>query len=248
METGRVIGAPVTAARFKAVVDAVMAAATARRAGYVCIANVHMVTTARRQPDLRAAMERAMIVTSDGQPLVWALRRQGLAAERVAGPDLMPALCARAAAEGVPIYLYGGVAPVLDTLAERLTRRYPGLIIAGREAPPMLPPRPPRDDAAIERIRRSGAGLVFVGLGCPKQEFWMDAQSDGVPAVLLGVGAAFDFLAGNQRRAPAWMRAAGLEWLFRLAAEPRRLWRRYLVTNSLFLWYRAVEALGGRRG
>ncbi|MFQ5785441.1 MAG: WecB/TagA/CpsF family glycosyltransferase [Alphaproteobacteria bacterium] len=244
LERGAVIGAPVTAGAFDEVAEVVLDSARAGRGGYVCVANAHMAVTARRDPALRAIMTRALAVASDGMPLVWSLRRAGLDAERVAGPDLMARLCARAAEEGMPIYLYGGGAATFETLARTLAARFPGLRIAGREAPPMLPPRPARDEAARARIAASGARLVFVGLGCPKQEFWMAAQAPGLPAVLLGVGAAFDFLAGITPRAPRWMQRAGLEWLFRLICEPRRLWRRYLVTNGLFLWYLARDRLG----
>lgn len=234
---GRVIGAPVTAAAFADVVETIGSAAAQARGGYVCVANVHMATAARRDPEFRAIMERSLVVTSDGMPLVWSLRAQGLPAERVAGPDLMAALCERAAAARVPVYFYGGAPATLERMAAGFAARFPGLKIAGREAPPMLPGRPLFDADVCARIAASGARLVFVGLGCPKQEYWMAAQTPHLSAVLLGVGAAFEFHAGTLRRAPLSMQRLGLEWLFRLCSEPRRLWRRYLVTNTLFLGY-----------
>ncbi len=243
LERARVIGVPVAAGDLDSVAEAVLDAARAGRGGYVCIANVHMATEARRDPALLAVMENALLCASDGMPLVWELRRQGRAAGRVAGPDLMAALCARARDEGLPIYLYGGDGDTLARLRARLAARFPGLAVAGAEAPPLLPARPAADAEAAARIRASGARLVFVGLGCPKQEFWMAANAPGLPAVLLGVGAAFGFLAGTLERAPVWMQRAGLEWLYRLGCEPRRLWRRYLVTNGRYLADLARERL-----
>lgn len=245
-EHARVIGAPVAACRFEAAVERVMAAAREGRGGYVCVANVHMATEARRAPALLEAMENALLCVSDGMPLVWELRRQGYAAERVAGPDLMAALCARAADEGLPVYLYGGDAETLARLKARLRARFPALIVAGAESPPLLPARPGADPKAAARIRESGARLVFVALGCPKQELWMAANAPAIPAVLIGVGAAFGFLAGTLRRAPRGMQRAGLEWLYRLITEPRRLWRRYLVTNSRYAADLVRARLGGR--
>lgn len=244
MEHARIIGAPVTAAALEDFAEAVIA--RAGRGAYVCVANVHMVTLARRDAALAAAMEGAALVAADGMPLVWGLRGRGLAAERVAGPDLMPRLCALAAAAGIGVYLFGGSAETLAALRAVLPALAPGLRIAGAEAPRVAMP-PAFDPGAAERIRRSGAGLVLVGLGCPKQELWMAAHTAAVPAVMVGVGAAFDMLAGRLRRAPLWMRRAGLEWLYRLAAEPRRLARRYLVSNTRFLWYLATEPLRRRR-
>jgi len=243
VERARVIGVPVAAGDLDDVAEIVLDAARAGRGGYVCIANVHMATEARRDPALLTAMENALLCASDGMPLVWELRRRGHVAERVAGPDLMAALCARAAAEGLPISLYGGDEDTLARLRERLGARFPALVVADAEAPPPLPARPGPDPEATARIRASGARLVFVGLGCPKQEFWMAANARGLPAVLLGVGAAFGFLAGTLDRAPPWMQRAGLEWLYRLGREPRRLWRRYLITNSRYLGDLARERL-----
>jgi N-acetylglucosaminyldiphosphoundecaprenol N-acetyl-beta-D-mannosaminyltransferase len=147
----------------------------------------------------------------------------------------MDRLCARAAEEGIGVYLFGGSREVLLRLCERLRDRHRGLHIVGAEAPPFRPLTAEEDQAALERIARSGARLVFVGLGCPKQEIFAATHADRVRAVQLCVGAAFDFLAGTKPMAPRWMQKSGLEWLFRLASEPRRLWRRYLVANSHFL-------------
>jgi N-acetylglucosaminyldiphosphoundecaprenol N-acetyl-beta-D-mannosaminyltransferase len=237
-KTGRVLGFPVTAGTFDGVTSAIYDAAKSGETGYVCVANVHMLTTARHMPSLAEIVEHASFVTSDGMPLVWALKRKGFAGiERVYGPDLTVALCARAEADHVPIYLYGGSETALAAMVAELKRRFPRLRLVGAESPPMLPERPAFDPAVGERIRKTGARLVFVGLGCPKQEHWMAAHVEGIGAMLLGVGAAFDFVGGTVRSAPAWMKRAGLEWLFRLLSEPRRLFKRYLVTNSQFIYY-----------
>ncbi len=162
VERARVIGVPVAAGNLDGVADVVLDAARAGRGGHVCIANVHMATEARRDPALLTVMEEALVVTSDGMPLVWELRRQGHDAERVAGADLTRRLCARAADEGLGIYLYGGDEATLATLSAALAARFPGLVIAGAEAPPMLPARPDFDPDAAARIDASGARLVLV--------------------------------------------------------------------------------------
>jgi N-acetylglucosaminyldiphosphoundecaprenol N-acetyl-beta-D-mannosaminyltransferase len=242
---GRVIGLPVAVGDMASIGGEIIRRAQQGQRGYVCVANAHMLVTARREPAFRDVVERAPLVVSDGAPLVWQLRRQGFAqARQVRGPDLMLSLCERAAEAGVPVYVYGGDEPLIADLLQVLARRAPGLVIAGAEAAPMLPRRPEMDRAAVDRIRRSGARLVLVGLGCPKQEFWMQAHAPHLDAVLIGVGQAFAIAAGRMPEAPLWMRQRGLEWLFRLVREPRRLWRRYLVTNSLFIGYVLGEMAG----
>jgi N-acetylglucosaminyldiphosphoundecaprenol N-acetyl-beta-D-mannosaminyltransferase len=234
-EWGQVIGLPVTVGTTTTACQEILRLARRGEGGQVCVANVHMLVEARRDGALREVLERAALVVSDGTPLVWQLRRLGFThAQQVRGPDLLTGLCEAAAAEGLPVYFYGGDEALMAALVTALERRLPALRIAGAQAAPMLPRQPAKDGATIERIRRSGARLVFVGLGCPKQEFWMHAHRAHLDAVLLGVGQAFGIAAGSVREAPAWMRGSGLEWLFRLACEPRRLWRRYLVTNTLF--------------
>ncbi|MGB1547637.1 MAG: WecB/TagA/CpsF family glycosyltransferase [Alphaproteobacteria bacterium] len=250
-KTGRVIGAPVTVGNLDLAASTILDAAVAGKGGYVCVANVHMVTTAKRDSHLLDVMEEALWVTSDGMPLVWTLRARGHKdARRVAGPDLMVVLLKEAEKKGLPVYFFGGDAATAEAMRQRFPQQFPGLQLAGVESPPMLPLKPIVDEAAVRRINESGARLVFVGLGCPKQEYWMAAHAPHLKGVQLGVGAAFNFFAGTVRRAPLWMQRAGLEWLFRLAAEPRYLWKRYLVTNSLFIWYTLGSLFGsnGKRG
>lgn len=248
-ETGNVIGAPVTIGTLASATTAILNAAVAGKGAYVCVANVHMVTSARTDPRLLAAMEGAFWVTSDGMPLVWALRHQGYGdARRVAGPDLMGRLLQAAEAGAVPVYFYGGSAATAVALTRELKKRFPGLVLAGVVAPPPLPLEPVVDPEIVAQINGSGARLVFVGLGCPKQEYWMAAHAAHLTGVQIGVGAAFDFFAGTVKRAPRWMQVAGLEWVFRLCEEPHRLWKRYLVTNSLFIWYNLVSWWDSKEG
>ncbi len=238
IKTSKILGLPINAGTFEEVSAAIFDAARSGTAGYVCVANVHMFTLARRSQDLARIIEQAAFVTSDGMPLVWTLRRKGIAeAERVYGAGLMDDLCRRAAAASMPVYLFGGAEATLSRLTETLCKRHPDLRLAGAEAPPMLPQRPELDETVAERIRKSGAGLVFVGLGCPKQEYWMASHAQRAGALSIGVGAAFDFIAGTAPQAPGWMQRAGLEWLYRLAREPRRLFARYLVSNTAFVFY-----------
>lgn len=186
------------------------------------------------------------MVTPDGAPVAWMMRRQGVTSQqRINGPDLMWRYCEQAAQRGEAIYLYGGTGETLVLLQRRLCEAFPGLVIAGAVSPPFRPPAPDELARDVAAINASGAGTVWVSLGCPKQEQWMAAQRGQVRAVMIGVGAAFDYHAGTLRRAPPWMQRSGLEWLHRLASEPRRLWRRYLVTNSLFIWGVVKQLLRG---
>ena len=238
----KVLAADIAVSNMDEVTDLIILTAAAAFPSYVCISNVHMVVMAKNDERLKAAMTGSMLNTSDGMPLVWELKRQGFGeAERVSGPDLMMELCDRAQTEQLPVYFYGGFPDGVSTIRRRLVDRFPNLVVAGIESPPMLPAKPGLDTEVAARITDSGARIVFVGLGCPKQELWMHAYSPHIPAVLIGVGAAFDFLAGTVKRAPFWMQKAGLEWFYRLCSEPRRLWKRYLVTNSLFVWYWLLE-------
>lgn len=230
-------------------VDTVAKHAWQGRGGLVCVANVDMLTRARRTPRLAQLMQGAVAVVSDGMPLVWGLRRRRRHrdAERVYGPGLVWALCERAAADGRSVFFYGGMPEELTLMRRQLLRRLPKLQIAGMASPPMLPTEPPPDPAIVEQINASGASLCFVGLGCPKQEFWMDTHQQQLRPVSIGVGLAFAMIAGTKSQAPAWMREHGLEWLYRLGQEPGRLWKRYLIGNSLFIGYWLGDLLGLRR-
>lgn len=205
--------------------------------GYVCVTGVHGVMESQRDTALRRIHNASGLTVPDGMPMVWAGRRAGAPGmNRVPGPALMLDVLARAAERGWSSYLYGAGPGVPELLAERLRARLPGLRIAGTHSPPFRPLTPEEDAEAVRRINDSGADLVWVGLSTPKQEHWMAAHRPLLAApVLLGVGAAFDLHAGLQRPAPAWMQRRGLEWSYRLAREPRRLWRRYLRNNPAYL-------------
>ena len=220
-------------------------------ARYVCVTGVHGVMESRHDPALRDIHNQAAMVTADGMPLVWLGRLLGYRhMTRVYGPDLMLEICAASAASpahGLRHFFYGGGEGVADLLARRLAERFAGLEVVGTHTPPYRPLRPDERQAVIEMIERSSADIVWVGLSTPKQERWMAefARELRVP-VLIGVGAAFDFHAGVKPQAPRWMQRGGLEWLFRLATEPRRLWRRYLASVSVFPWLVARQLLQPR--
>jgi N-acetylglucosaminyldiphosphoundecaprenol N-acetyl-beta-D-mannosaminyltransferase len=217
--------------------------------GYVCVTGVHGVMESLQDPSLREIHNRAGLVTPDGMPLVWLSRLHGFRhVERVYGPDLMLALCRRSIARGTRHYLYGGAEGVPERLARRLGRRFPGLNIVGGYSPPFRSLSPKEDADIVRRINEARPDVVWVGLSTPKQERWMATHVDDLTApVLIGVGAAFDFHAGLKPQAPLWMQHGGLEWLFRLLSEPRRLAGRYLVNNPRFLWHTLLQGIRVRR-
>jgi N-acetylglucosaminyldiphosphoundecaprenol N-acetyl-beta-D-mannosaminyltransferase len=214
---------------------------------YVCVTGVHGVMESRRDDVLRQIHNRAGLVTADGMPLVWWAKWRGWRkAERVYGPDLLLACCERSLTTGYRHFFYGGGDGVADLLARRLTRRFPGLAVAGTYTPPFRPLTHQEDEEVVARINDATPDIVWVGLSTPKQECWMAQHVGRLDApVLIGIGAAFDFHAGLKAQAPVWMQHSGLEWLFRLATEPRRLWKRYLVNNPAFLWL-ALQELSRR--
>lgn len=216
------------------------------RGGYVCISTVHMVMEGHDDPDFQRIVNGAELVTPDGMPLVWGLKLLGIKqAERVYGPSLTPIVCREAARQGVPVGFYGGTDEVLEMMKANLTADYPSLDIAYAYSPPFRPLTEEEDRKVTEDIVSSGAKILFVGIGCPKQERWMAAHKDLLPSVVMvGVGAAFDFIAGVKSQAPRWIQDAGLEWLFRLLTEPKRLWRRYFYHNPRFIVLFALQLVG----
>ncbi len=214
---------------------------------YVCIANVHMVMEAFDDPEYQEVVNGADFVTSDGMPLVWALRRKGHpGADRVYGPDLTPLVCAAAAEAGIPVGFFGADPRVREAMVERLLSSYPTLRVAYSHSPPFREPTTAEAVETVDQINGSGARILFVGLGCPKQERWMAQQVGSIDCVMLGVGAAFDFIAGTKRKAPPSLQRLGLEWLFRMATEPRRLWKRYFYNNPRFVALLAVDLIRSR--
>jgi len=231
-----ILGSRIDATSYSDACDRIQTWATVGQSCYVIAANVHVVMTAYWQRSFQQVVNGAALVTPDGMPLVLGLRGLGIAGQtRVYGPDLMLALCDRAAQVGLPIYLYGGTPELLEKLQIKLLTQFPNLQIAGSHAPPFRPQTPEEEQQDCDRIQASQARLVFVALGCPKQEAWMARQQGNLAAVMIGVGAAFNFHSGQVSQAPRWMMRLSLEWLYRLAVEPRRLWRRYLINNPAFL-------------
>ena len=219
--------------------------ATPAIARYICVTSVHGIVTAYDDPEFARILNTADIATPDGMPVVWALRSFGSSnQQRVYGPTLMLELCQSAALHGHRLFLYGGRNETLALLVNRLQQQFPKLAIAGYYSPPFRPLTREEKDDVRQRILQSDADLVFVGISTPKQEQWMFENRHYFPGVtLIGVGAAFDFHAGRTRQAPPWMQRNGLEWLFRLAVEPTRLWKRYLLTTPRFLPLWAIQKL-----
>jgi N-acetylglucosaminyldiphosphoundecaprenol N-acetyl-beta-D-mannosaminyltransferase len=242
--TDRVLGVPLALTDYERTLDWIDATVDADGRGYLCVAATHTVMACQEDGQLRAAVLGADFTVPDGQPLVWALRLLGhRLSDRVYGPDLMDAACARAACTGRRFYLYGGRDDAaLAELSRRLELRHPGLQIVGGQAPPFRPLTALEEAAVVADIDSCRPDVVWVGLGVPKQEKWMARMRPRLEApVLVGVGAAFDFHAGLVPQAPAWLQRMGLEWLFRLAQEPRRLWRRYLRYNPRFVAGFAIQ-------
>jgi N-acetylglucosaminyldiphosphoundecaprenol N-acetyl-beta-D-mannosaminyltransferase len=244
---GRVLDIPIDALEWYDVLERIQYWSVKGESRYVCICNVHSIVTASQDEEFARVIERADLATPDGAPVAWMLRRLGFAGQqRINGPDLMWRYCQLAARNSQAIFLYGNTEHALRRLKDRLYGEFPGLHIAGTLAPPFRQLSEAEDREIVDEINNSGAGVVFVSLGCPKQEKWMAEHRGRINAVMIGVGAAFDYHAGLTRRAPSWMQNSGLEWLHRLMSEPKRLWRRYLVTNSLFVMG-AVRQLVQRR-
>lgn len=216
---------------------------------YVCVTGVHGIMESWRDERLRRIHNNAGMVTPDGMPLVWLNRLRGFEyVKRVYGPDFLLAVCERSLQTGWSHYFYGGGVGVAEKLSVQLIKHFPGLKVAGTEAPPFRPLTHEEDQAMIMQINAAKADILWVGLGTPKQEYWMSEHLGKVDApVMIGVGAAFDFLAGIKKQAPRWMQSNGLEWLYRLTSEPRRLWRRYLINNPLFLLLVFLQLLGIKR-
>ena len=238
----RIVSLNVDHLSFKASLAKVMEWAAGNKPSYVCFANVHMTVEAYKAPSFLEQVNNANLVVADGKPLAVACyslykKKQ----ERIAGMDFMPAIMEKANKEGTTIFLYGSKPEVLDALQVKIAQKYPHVIVGGAISPPFRTMSQEEVDEHIRQINASGAQLVFVSLGCPKQEKWMAAHSHKINAVLLGVGGAFAVMAGLQRRSPKWMQNIGLEWFHRLMVEPHRLFRRYFETNFTFLYLMGVE-------
>lgn len=213
--------------------------------GVVCFSTVHMVMESHDDPAFGNKVNAANLIVPDGMPLVWMQRWQGRReAQRIRANDLMIALCEYAADSDMTVGFYGGKQEVIDSIKARAGRELPDLKIVYAYSPPFRPLTDDEDAAVVDEINAAAPDILFMGLGCPKQENWMSAHRDRLKTVMLGVGASFDFYAGNIRECPDWIGSLGLEWLFRLTQEPKRLWRRYLILNPRFMILALMQLTG----
>lgn len=241
-----VLDSKISTGSFDDFVENILQLGAARNSAYVCCANVHMVVEAHRDASFRQVLDEATLVTPDGGPVAsiagWL---SGQRQERVAGMDLLPALLAEAAQRGQSVYFYGTTDEVLQAIVDRAKRELPTLRLVGTCAPPFRTLTAEEEEAHVAAINAADPDLLFVALGCPRQERWMAAHRGQIKACMLGVGQAFLVYAGLEQRLPVWARRLWLEWAYRLWLEPRRLWRRYLITNSHFLYLMARRTLAG---
>lgn len=244
IETVMVLSRRIAAGSFAGIGKAVLARVRSAKPAYICVSGAHPLSLAKADPDFAAALDGAALITPDGMPVKWMLALKGhRESERVAGPDLASWLISQAEGEGLPVYFYGGMPDELEDLRRALAVTHPKLNTVGWESPPLLPIQPEFDEEVAARINASGARLIFIGLGCPRQEFWMARHSAAVNGTMVGIGAAFNFLSGRLERAPHAMQSLGLEWLYRLTQEPRRLLGRYLLHNSRFVWFALLDLI-----
>ena len=232
-----ILGTPVSLITLENAISNIMGYIEKREAQYVCVRDVHSLMCAVQDPEIMRISRKAAMVTPDGMPLVWVSRwRTNFKTGRVAGADLVDALCRAGQTKNIRHYFYGGKAGVAETMIAKLQAKYPKMSVAGFYSPPFRPLTDEEDKEIVDRINESGAQVVWVGVSTPKQEFWMRDHVGLIKgATLIGVGAAFDFQSGVVARAPKWMQKSGLEWLHRLVSEPRRLWRRYFIIAPSFL-------------
>lgn len=233
-----IFGLSISVTDYEQASDTIISLAKSNRSFAVSALAVHGLMEAVSDPELAQLINKIDLVTPDGQPVLWAMNL--LAETRlnssVCGPDLTKFVCSKAAKEGIGIYLFGSTHETVNRLSQVLRRRYPEIKIIGVQPDRFRDATPNEDEEDIKRINASGAGIVLVGLGCPKQERWVAEHRGKINACMIAVGAAFDYIAGNLSRSPDWMKRYGLEWFYRLIQEPRRLLKRYMVTNSKFLY------------
>lgn len=247
MEKIKLLHSFVSKGSYQEFVEAILKLARQRISSYVCVANVHMFIEAYRDKSFRSILDNADIVTPDGMPLAVSLKLlDGIKQDRVAGMDLMPSLMAQAEKESLSVFFYGSTPEVLNAIEEKVRKEFPALCLAGFISPPFRALTNSESEDIINRINTSGANMVFVALGCPKQERWMAENRGKIHACMLGLGGAFPVYAGVQKRAPVWMQKSSLEWMYRLMQEPGRLWKRYTVTNGLYILLVMKRLVGGK--
>lgn len=240
-----IIGMRINVTTYDKAANQIVKWAREKKSLYVCAANVHMVMEAWDNSGFRKVVNNSALVTPDGMPLVWSLKALGVEkAERVYGPTLTLHVCEAAAKANIPIGLYGGTEESLEAFTQFLKHKFLNINIACRISPPFRPLNQAEDEEYTQTIISSGARILFVGIGCPKQEYWMADHQKKIPAIMLGVGAAFDFHSGRVKQAPICLQSAGLEWAFRFAMEPRRLWKRYVYNNPRFILLFFIQWIG----
>jgi N-acetylglucosaminyldiphosphoundecaprenol N-acetyl-beta-D-mannosaminyltransferase len=237
-----VVESPVTALPFASQIQVMLSWAKERTSKFVCVANTHMIVEAHQSPQFKNVLHLADLVTPDGMPLVWMMKLLGIHnQDRVAGMDIFQALCTEASSQNLSVFFVGSQDSILNKIKMRLAEEFPNLRIAGMQSLPFRPLTREDNEAILQQIKMSGASLVFVSLGCPKQELWMAQHRGRLPAVMIGLGGVFPVYAGIQKRAPQWARDSGLEWLYRLSQEPKRLWKRYGSTIPVFVFLAALQ-------
>jgi N-acetylglucosaminyldiphosphoundecaprenol N-acetyl-beta-D-mannosaminyltransferase len=247
MELRNILDLPIAASNYGDFIGEALGWARSRESKAICFVTVHGVMEAYDKPGFKSLYSKADRLNPDGMPLVWGLRALGVpCASRVYGPDTTEMLLAAAEENSIPVGFYGASDDTLNKLIVEVKRRWPAIDIVYRESPPFRKLTAEEDEETVRKITESGARFLFVGLGCPKQEEWVVRHRGQIPAVLLAVGAAFDFIAGTKPQAPRWMMAAGLEWVFRLATEPRRLFKRYVKHNFRFMYLFSMQWLRER--
>ena len=246
--TNRILGVNIAVTNMQDTIELILSQIGELKGKFICLSNVHTTVMSDQDEEYKKIQNAAFLALPDGSPLALLQRLRGYkGAEQVAGPDLMPALWKATENTGISHYFYGSSQETIDALKRELLKKYPGLAIAGMEAPPFRPLTEEEDREAVRKINESGAQIVWVGLGAPKQERWMYEHRSSVNALMLGVGAGFDFHAGTVKRAPAWMRNHYLEWLYRLTQDPKRLWKRYVETNGKFILLSIKDAFSWKK-
>ena len=244
-----VLGVGISVLNLPTALAAMAQALSERRKGYICVTGVHGVMEAQADPDFKAILNNALLCTPDGVPMVWAGKMNGFSEmDRVYGPDLLLTVCEWSEKSGCRHFFFGGAEGVAELLAEKLKARFPGLIVAGTFAPPFRALTPDEETKLQEQVRNLRPDIIWVGLSTPKQErFMVEFLPKLDTTLMVGIGAAFDFHSGRVKQAPRWMQRSGLEWFYRLCREPRRLAKRYLRNNPLFLWKISGQLLGLRK-
>lgn len=237
MESVTIFDVPIALGKYDYLIHKIIDLSNRDSGSYVCVLNVHMMIEAQRKPAFKNILKAADLVLPDGKPITWALKiLKDTEQDRVAGMDIVPDLFRELEKTGGPVYFFGGTTEMLEKTNNYIADKFPALKIAGYHAPPFRELTEQENEENIARINSSGAKIIFVVLGCPKQEIWMSAMKDRINGVMIGVGGAIPVVIGDKKRAPQWMQRSGLEWLFRFIQEPKRLFKRYTVTNTWFLY------------